>query len=335
MSSTRNEVAARAGVSTATVSRAYNAPSLVSPEKRARILRAAEALGYHPDRHASALRRKGTGMITVCMPPRATAAARDARIYSWLFFDAVQAVQEELEATMYSVQLATSHGAEELARQLQRHPADGVICGSGTYGPPLPAVLREGSVPYVCCGQTASPSDANLCYIDEYAGGRVAAEACRARGYRCPAHISHQVQADGICRARWEGFRDAFSGTEVPLVDGALGIGGGYASALRLAPRIRAGEIDVIFVVNDLTAVGVMHALSEQGIRIPEQVALLGYDNQPFIQTLPISLATIDLAMDTLYRTAARQLLHIMRHPAPVRAAITPVFVPGDSLPNR
>jgi len=328
----RDEVAARAGVSSATVSRAFNTPRLVSKGKLGRILRAARSLAYFPDRNASALRRRGTGTILLVMAGRRNNPADVSSVYGWLYAEAVQSVQEVIDPTLFRLQLAVMHPGESLEKILGRYPCDGLIVGHGLVNPVMARFLRRLGLPYVCCVQTDCYPGLNVCYIDEFAGGRLAALKFRERNLVRPAHITWSVRRADVCRARWEGYRAGWEGHPVVLHDGAPDIQGGYKSALALAPRIRSGEIDCVFVVNDLTAVGVIYALLEKRIRIPADTALIGYDNLPFIHTLPIRLATLDISFGRLYAGAVNQLLGVMRESRPVRERIVPVFVPGNSL---
>ena len=328
----RDAVAARAGVSSATVSRAFNAPASVAKEKLRRVLQIARELGYFPDRNASALRRRGTGTILLVMAWRRDDPGDAASVYGWLYSEAIRSVQELIDPTLFRLQLAVMHPGESLEKILDKYPCDGVLIGHGLINPALARFLRRLDLPYVCCAQTDRYADLNLCYIDEFAGGRLAAATFRARNFTGPAHITWLARKPGVCRARWEGYRAGWEGRPVILQDGEPNIQGGYKSALALAPRIRSGEIDCIFVVNDLTAVGVIYALLEQRIRIPADAALIGYDNLPFIHALPIRLATIDISFGRCYARAVGRLLEIMRAPQPVRERIVPAFVPGNSL---
>ncbi|MDD5483792.1 MAG: LacI family DNA-binding transcriptional regulator [Kiritimatiellae bacterium] len=328
----RGEVAARAGVSSATVSRAFNLPGSVSREKLRRVLRIAKELDYFPDRNASALRRRGTGTILLAMPRRHVNPGDVNSVYGWSYTRAIQSVQDVLDPTLFRLQLAGLRPGCSLKKILEKYPCEGVIVGHDLVTPALARFLKKTGLPHVCCARTGCYSGLNVCYIDEFEGGRLAARIFRERKLARPAHITWHAKRPGVCRIRWEGYRAGWEGRNVILQDGEPNIQGGYKSAMALAPRINAGEIDCIFVVNDLTAVGVIYALLEKRIRIPADVALLGYDNLPFIHTLPVKLATLDISFGRLYARAAECLLMGLREPVSILERIIPVFVPGDSL---
>ena len=332
---TRNDVATAAGVSSATVSRAYNRPRAVSPEKLARIRSAAAALGYVPDRAASSLRRNRGGGILLILRALSPDDMSESRVYNWFYADALIHVQSVLETTMFHLQIAGQRPGESLRDLIGRHRCDGVVLGLGVVMRPSDlSWLSTAGFPCVCCTQTDHVRNGNVCYIDERAGGGVAADAFLSRRLRRLAHVTGMLDANHVCKARWLGFRERArrDGVEPVLVNGSLGIRGGYESGLLLAPRIKTGEVDSVFVVNDLTAVGVLQALQECGIAVPRDVSLIGYDNLPFRMTLGVPLATIDVSIGRLYGRAAECLVDCIRSPSPVHERITPLFVPGDSL---
>ncbi len=332
---TRDAVARRAGVSTATVSRVYNAPERVSPGKIQQVRQAAAALGYVPDKSASALRRRGTGRITL-LERQGRAAHRDDRIYKWFYSDMIRGIRTALETSMYQLNLATFRTPDDADAFAGPVLGDGVLLHEADET--VLARLCRRDVPYVCCGQIEPPAGVQACYTGNRRGGRAAARAFRRTGHKHPAHITGCLASMNVCQLRWEGFCDGFAGTDVRLVDGGphgLGVRGGRASVGKLIPDIRNGRIDCIFVVNDLTAVGVAYGLLDAGLRIPEDVSIIGYDNLPFLETLPVKLATIDISYEAVYRRATERLLAHLRVPTVIRETIEPVYVPGASVGQR
>ncbi len=335
---TRDDVARLAKVSSASVSRAYNSPGMLSPERLERIMEAAKALGYVPDRNASGLRRAGSGVILLLMRAPEQGDLSENRVYRWfhsdIFFSALQAA----EGSPYRLQPVLWDMKSGLKRLLERTPCDGVVFGIGCYEARMGSLLRKLGVPFAVCSQLEAFKDVNLCYVDEEAGGAFAAELLLKSGRRKLAHISGALESNHVCMARCRGFKErALKGSVEPLTfDGELGIKGGFETCKRLLPSIRKGLVDGVFVVNDLTAVGVMQALLEAGLRIPEDVAMIGYDNLPFIDTLPVRLASLEMPMGRVYGRAVELLVSLMRSPSANALAHEPLrasFVPGSSLP--
>lgn len=326
-------MAVRAEVSTATVSRAYNAPELVSPEKLERIHAAAVELGYIPDKNASALRRSGTGRITL-LEQRGNVVMHSDRIYRWFYADMLGGIREVLDASMFQLGIHAYGSVAEIERGNPGALGDGVILHDGGDARLIAAIEKLGT-PYVCCGQLKSPSGVNACHTDNILGGREAARVLRESGHTKPAHINGDMDTSLVCLQRWDGFREGWDGTEVRLVDGEIGIEGGYDAGGKLVAEIKKQRIDCIFVVNDLTAVGVMQAFTDAGIRMPQQVSIIGYDNLPLLEALPLRLSTIAISFDKVYSTATSRLIESIRTGEPISERIQPVYVEGETVARR
>ncbi len=336
---TRDDVAKLAEVSSATVSRAYNRPSSVSPEKLQRIRAAAKSLGYKPDLNASCLRRKGSGAILLALKAPALEDSSEGRVYRWFYAEALICAQAALDGGSFQLRVGLRKSKEPLKRFLERNPCDGVVLGLGSFREEELKALESMALPHVLCSQMEMASVSSLCYIDERAGGALAAKSLLKAGRKRLAHISGNMADVPVCAARWDGFRERAmkDGPSPLLIDGALGIAGGRESGLKLAPLVKRGEVDGLFVVNDLTAVGVMQGLLEKGVSIPSDLALVAYDNLPFREAAPVGMASVDVSIGRLYGTAVGLMAEILRGEIPEgeakRTAIAPVLVKGPSLP--
>ena len=325
----RNDVALLAGVSTATVSRVFNAPELVSKDKVDRVLAAAQKLSYVPDKNASALRRSGSG--TIMLLEQKGAAGFGGGVYDWFYAGIIKSIKSVVDNSMYQLQLASFTGEAEI-RALGNGPAADGIIYRADLDKRLLFALEDTGIPYVVTGQTDTRMlHHNRAYIDEHFGAGLAAGEFMKRGFTKPAHITGNLTGQIICQSRWAGFQEPWGKNKPLLFDGTLGIQGGYASSKSILERIRRKHIDCIFVVNDLTAIGVVQALLAGGINIPGDVALIGYDNLPFIDTFPFTLATIDIGFDRLYSEATTELLRSIRNRDPINIASRPRFVDGIS----
>jgi DNA-binding LacI/PurR family transcriptional regulator len=328
---TRDAVAARAGVSSATVSRVQNAPDSVSAEKVRRVREAAKELGYIPDKRASALRRAGSGVILFAERGMEGARPED-RYYLWMYADMIKAIQAELEPSAYALSLFTFRKAADI-EALKARPPDGIILRNA-HEPAVMKAFASLGVPCVVCHQGPDLGFTDACVLDEREGGRLAARALLQAGVTRPLHVTGALKTNGVCRERWAGFREGLGPAEARLLDGELGIRGGSDSGSVAADWVKKGLVNGIFIVNDLTAVGVVQELLAEGVRIPQDVKLIAYDNLPFIDTLPIRLATLDIGFGRLYRQAALGLLSRLSGGPPVRACLPPLLVPGESLGN-
>lgn len=329
----RDLVAKQAGVSSATVSRAYNSPDLVSQKKLQRILSVAEKLGYVPNKAASALRRNETGVILFVEPAKGYLSPEE-RYYLWFYADVIQSIQQETNKTMYHVSHFPFSSKRDIQKIRSNRLCDGIIV-FGVVDEEILGPIKKSGIPYVCCFQTDILTEYNRSYIDEFHGGFIAGKELKEAGNSRPAHITANLSRMRVCYDRAKGFEKAFEDGSVERVEGKLGIQGGYESALKIVHKIKSGAIDSIFVVNDLTSIGVIHALTENGIKIPDDVSIVGYDNLPITSTLPFKLSTVDVSLGRNYLEAAKLLLKSMQDGSKIDHRIEPVFVKGDSIKSR
>lgn len=327
----RDDVARRAGVSTATVSRVYNRPGAVSEAKRRAVAQAARELGYQPNRAASALRRMSEGQILVLeLRHRARHYWTDSRSYSWFFADAVRSVMGALHGSLYYLTLDTWNVEEDLAPIVGKHRPAGIICFDVEARDEAERV-RETGVPYVLCWHVEALHGFNRVASDNYHGGYLAGSHLQRGGCRRPTYVSGASYNPAVHEARRSGFTDAFDGVTVAHVDAGLGIEAGRRAGRKLAAEVRAGRVDAVGVVNDITALGVAQALLDAGLRIPDDVAMVGYDNMPINAALPFRLATVDIEIGGLFRRAAEALLELLQGAESVEYTHRPVLLGGES----
>jgi len=325
---TRDDVARLARVSTATVSRAYNNPDSVSPEKVKQIRQAAKKLCYVPDKNASALRRNGTGAIALIETTHAPFFTD--RYYAWHYATVLRAVKSVIDKTLYHLLLITVSSPNDIRALVRNRICDAVIAHDFRDVRLMNAVQGIG-LPYICAYRNLSPG-LNTVYIDEAHGGMLAGQRLVSAGCIKPAHITGSLNSNPVCRDRFTGFQGAFPDTPIKLIDGEIGIHGGYTSAMQLLPHIRSKEVDSLFVVNDLTAIGVFQAFSEAGVRVPQDISVIGYDNLPFIDTLPVKLTTVDISLGAAYQRVSHIILELLKEKRPVHEPIKPVLVEGETI---
>ncbi|OGF48777.1 MAG: hypothetical protein A2231_02175 [Candidatus Firestonebacteria bacterium RIFOXYA2_FULL_40_8] len=325
----RNFIAKKAGVSTATVSRVFNTPENVAPEKVSAVQKAAKEYNYTPNKMASALRRNGTGMISLVEYADINKAPV-SRNFLWCYADSVKGAKYVIDKSMYNFNILNLNAANSDSL-LKTKFCDGIITLE------IPGVFAEkvknSGIPYVIAYRENSEKF-NTVYIDERAGGRLAGEYFVATGHKGYAHITCRVKTDHAGRERYKGFKDGIGG-EPLLIDGGFGIKGGFESAQKIIKEIKSKSIDSVFVINDLTAFGVIQAFSAAGIRIPEDVSLIGYDNMPYIDSLPFKLTTIETPLFKTYNVAAEELLRIIKEGGSIHKNIIPDIIIGNSVLDR
>ena len=281
------DVARLAGVSHQTVSRVINNHASVRESTRERVRQAVEQLSYRPNVAARAMvngRTRSIGLITTGSSdygPTSTVlgllSAARAADYS---ISLATAIDTEPESVQAAVDLVLGQHVEALVVVASRQRTLDVLAGLSLR---LPVVVVESS------GRTDRPSLS----IDQYAGARLATEHLIALGHRDIAHVAGPPDAmDATERLR--GWRDAMA--EHGLVarrplEGDWTPGSGYRIGTMLTQR--ATRFTGLVVANDQMSLGCMHALAEQGIRVPDDVSIVGFDDIPEAEHFAPPLTTM------------------------------------------
>ena len=325
----RDDVARRAGVSGATVSRVFNHPDRVETGTAELVRRVASELGYRPDKNAGALRRRGTGVLIFLEYRKGgTYSWPDMRFFNWLYADILRAVVQAVSESSFRLEMR-SIGSLKHLRTLAGE-CDGILAFNTEEREYASAVAGTG-IPYVCAHHTETLTGFSRCSTDNFAGGRLLGDAFYAAGYRNAVYVSGHLKEVEAHRQRLKGFREGFGG-EVPLIETPVGIDGGMAAAAVIAPEVRAGRINAVCGVNDLTALGILRGLGECNIRVPEECLVAGYDNLPVDLGLSRRIPSVDLRLGALYRRAVQGLVDFILRGQSLDFTLAPLLVPGPLL---
>lgn len=289
---TLDAVAAAAGVSRATASRAVNGGSRVSPDALAAVQRAVAELGYVPNRAARSLVTRRTGSIALVVPEP------DERVFTDPFFSGwLRGVSAALDPTDVQLVLLLSRrgeAGERTLRYLRHRHVDGVLVISHHRGDPLVTELAGLGLPCVFGGRPWSHAEAlSWVDIDNRAGGRLAAEALIERGCR---RIATVAGPDDMTAAqdRLEGWRDALRDAGLGagrVVHGSFTTESGAESTRRLLEA--HPDLDGLFVASDLMASGALATLATRGLGVPDDVAVVGYDDLGVAERTDPPLTTV------------------------------------------
>lgn len=311
------QVAKRAGVSPTTVSHVINKTRFVSEEVTGRVEAAMQALGYQPNALARSLRRGETHTLGLILPDSANP----------FFAEIGRAVEKEAFKAGYSVILCNT---EDEARKellytdvLSKKQVDGMIfVSTGEQSDSVQNLLRQ-SLPLVLVDRQLPGIEADAVLTDNRLGGALAAQYLISLGHRklaCitgPSHLSpsadrvtgflETLEAAGIGRA------------SVPLERGDFHPESGYRAGLRLLCEYEERPT-AIFCSNDMMAIGLYRAISEQGLRIPEDVAVIGFDDIDLSYYFNPPLTTIEQPKTEIGQAAVSLLLErIKDHDLPAR----------------
>ncbi|HEY3867890.1 MAG TPA: LacI family DNA-binding transcriptional regulator [Actinocrinis sp.] len=300
------DVARQAGVSVGTVSNVINRPDLVSEPTRARVQAAIDLLGFVRSESARQLRAGRSRIVAmlvldmgnpffVQVAKGAERAARDAGLGVMLCNSAEDPGEEADYLALF---------AEQRVRGVLVTPADPT-------GANL-AAFRRRAIPFVLVDRDAPVGELCSVSVDDVAGGRLAADHLLDAGHRSITYISGPMHL-AQCRDRRTGVLAALAGhglaedslthIEAPRLDVAAGREAG-TRLLGLSRRPTA-----VFCANDLLALGVLQAVYAAGIAIPQDLALVGYDDIEFASAAAVPLTSVRQPAERMGRTAAELLL--------------------------
>ncbi|QLQ38123.1 LacI family DNA-binding transcriptional regulator [Micromonospora robiginosa] len=306
---TLEAVARRAGVSRATVSRVVNGSTTVAESIQQAVRRAVEELGYVPNLAARSLVTQRTDSVALVMPEAATRVFSDDQVFPGIIRGAAQ----ELEAADKQLVLmlaGSPAGHERVERYTTGRHVDGVLFASLHGEDPLPGRLARLGIPVVCSGRPLDGADVPYVDVDHTGGVTAAVQHLIASGRRRVATIAGpQDMVAGI--ERLIGYRTALTGAGLPelVAYGDFTRESGTAAMRELLAA--DPELDAVFAASDLMAHAALRALREAGRRVPEDVAVIGFDDIETAAYTEPPLTTVRQPIVELGRAMTRQLLRI------------------------
>ena len=332
---TLEDVAREAGVSRATVSRVVNGIRNVDPVIQDVVRQAIRATGYTPNGAARSLVTRRAETVALLVSGAGDGFA--ARVFADPFFGRIVsgAVTYLRGRAMHPVLMFAESDAarEQVVDYLRRGSADGALVVSIQADDPLPQMLVDARVPAVLFARPPHPLPVSYVDMDHYRGGRLAAEHLLARGCRYPAAIS-APQDLPAGRDRLAGFRDALARAgrgPAPVAEGRFTLDSGAAAMIRLLEGHPA--TDGVFVANDLMAQGACQILREQGRRVPDDVAVVGFDDSTIAVTCRPPLTTVRQPVEKMAAAMAELLAGHLQGAGngPTRVLFDPELVVRES----
>ena len=307
MSVTIKEVAKKAGVSTATVSRVLNNVGPVDEETRRRVLEVAKKLHYTPNAMGRSLSTRRTDAIGLVLPD----------LYGEFFSEVIRGADQTAQQHRYHLLVSSSHTtrlALEGALQVMRGRVDGLIIMS----PHLDVhTLRDNlskTVPVVLLNCHVADNSFDSFNVDNFAGARQMVRHLIAHGHRRIAIIKG-TEKNLDAEERLRGYREALRMEQVePHEDFEIGGDFSEASGYDAVPKIltQAYRPTAIFAANDSMALGALSALREIGVTVPEEMALAGFDDIPMARYLSPALSTVHVAISDLGALAVQKLVQAL-----------------------
>ncbi|MFT3875040.1 MAG: LacI family DNA-binding transcriptional regulator [Propioniciclava sp.] len=294
-----SDVAQRAGVSTTTVSRVLNNRGYLSQNTRDRVARAIDELQYRPNEVARALLGQRTHMVGVILPT----------VSLPFFGELAVAIEHALGERGYRTLLCNSLGRVDSERgyllQLEGNRVDGII--SGAHNDTLPEYGTT-RLPVVTIDREVADHIPNV-RADNFTGGRLATELLLRRGARRPALLTSR---GGPHNLREAGYRAALKQAGIEPTVRAVRFGTPEPERTRLigaALEELSGSIDGVFATDDLTACTVIDWARRHGLRVPEDLRVVGFDGTNAIRTAVPWLTTVQQPIQQIADAAVAALL--------------------------
>ncbi|WP_375230145.1 LacI family DNA-binding transcriptional regulator [Roseobacter sp. S98] len=307
---TVKDVAREAGVSVATVSRAMSRPDDVKAKTRDHVFKVMKRLGYRANQAAGDLRRGRSRTLLVLV----------SEITNAFFAEFFKGIEEEARAHGYVLLIGdTSEDAESeraFSDMLLMNKAGGLILNTNGFLEDLLPSDENGvyaGPPVVSCGGHKE-IELPTVRTDDVMGGRLAAGHLIKLGHRDIVQVCGPLQTNGMER-RYHGFSQTLKNAGIPLqndreLTGHLSVEYGLEAAQRL---LASGDLPTaVFVHNDETATGLLHGLVRAGVRVPEDISVIGYDDMPYAAIFNPGLTSVRLPRREWGQLACRKLIAIL-----------------------
>ena len=325
---TIGDVARRVGVSRATVSRVLNDYPYVRPRMRAAVQRAMRALGYRPDHVARSLARRETQTLGLVV----------ADITNPFYAETARAIVEAARGHGYNVILCNTDNLprlqEEYVEVLRQRRVDGIIFGSVFLHDPVVEALIDTGYPSLMYNRRLHCGRGNYIVLDNVRASRDVTDHLLRLGHRRIGFIAG-IREASTAAERYRGYRQALQTADVP-VDANLIRPGAFKAEMAQQAAHELLKLQrrptAIVAGNDLMALGVLQAAEESGLRVPEDLAVAGFDDIQLAGHRAIQLTTMAQQKTEMGRMAVSWILEIIRNPkrfarTPLRELLAPTLV--------
>ncbi|MGQ9780116.1 MAG: LacI family DNA-binding transcriptional regulator [Bacillota bacterium] len=300
------DVAQAAGVSVATVSRVLNGSEKVGPETRQRVLQAIERLRYTPDASAKALRSRRTNLIGVVIPD----------VSSIYYLELLKGIENTAIESNYNLIICDAQNSAlretEYMKLLSSRRVDGFIIVNTLMPEEEVAGLARRGFPFVLIGRVFKSADVSSILVDNRTGASQAVEHLIQHGHKRIAYIHGMFHPDD--EERFVTYRKTLAehgmAFDPQLVErGHFTEEGGAQALQRLLQKT---EFSAVFAANDEMAIGAMEKARQLGIRVPEDLAIVGFDNIRLARHVIPGLTTVEMPKYQLGAMAAKKLLETL-----------------------
>jgi DNA-binding LacI/PurR family transcriptional regulator len=309
MAITLKDVAERAGVSRAAVSRSFTLGASVSTKTRAKVERAAAELGYSPNMLASSLTTRRTKLIGLV----------SNNFHNPVFlqiFDQFTLGLQEHGLRPLLVNLSEETDPARSVQLLRAYSVDGVVVASSELPDGFAAAFVQAQIPVVHAFGRAGPArDVNVVGIDNVQAGRMAAQTLIARGYTRLGFMGGPQNAT-TTQDRMEGFLAVTS--RHPQIQASVSFATAYqfeAGRAQMTRLIASGPAEAYFCGDDVLSIGAMSAATDAGLRVPDDIGLIGLNDMEMAGWANINLTTIHQPFEAIIRSSIDLMIATLAEP--------------------
>jgi LacI family transcriptional regulator len=328
MSPTLEEVAKLVGVSRSTVSRVINDQPNVRPEVRERVWQVVRELGYQPHAAARSLVTRRTHVIGMIIPEAVTTLFTDP-FFPLLLRGATEACNSHQYQLMLSLFTAHADRQEIYERILHSGYLDGALVASASLEDPIVPNLLRDRIPFISVGRYP---DERVHYVDvdNVGGARMAVEHLIRLGHRRIATITGPPDMIAS-QDRLSGYRQALEARGIPveeelIVEGDYTENSGTVAMQRLLPA----SPSAVFVASDMMAVGALKALRQANRQVPQDIALVSFDDIPIASAIVPALTAVRQPIERMASMAVEVLLSVLETSSEEEAPVHRIVLPTE-----
>lgn len=285
------DIAEKLNIAAATVSRALNDNPKISDATKKMVIETAEQMNYRQNRLAIALKRGKTNIIGVIVP----------RINSNFFGSVIRGIEEELNLNGYQIIICQTDNDEnkeaENVETLLNSQVDAIFMSTSSKNTDTFDKILRKKIPLIFFDRKKTMDNVSSVTIDDFAGGYIATKHLIDQGCKRIAHLSSG-------NLNIEIFRERFAGYKQALIDNGIEYNEDYVLSTKSSIEDGSAAVkqlfnlkkkpDAIFSASDFVALGAIQELRAKKIKVPDEVAVIGFSNEPFTNFLELSISTID-----------------------------------------
>lgn len=326
---TLKDVAEKAGVTSATVSYVINGTKNVSAETKQRVEEAVEELGYTVNAAARTLSsaNRSSKLIGVVVPQ--TETGNRLMFQNNFYSEILGSIEYHARQNGYHVIISATDANEGYLTLAKERNLDGIII-IGMYPDEFYAQMKAAQIPIVLIDSYCNDHYYHNVRIDDRYGSYLATKCILDHGHKKAAFFAGQLKENGVMKKRLAGYQDALEEYGVPYSPSLTFEGNiDYENGISLANRLldSGEEATAIVAAADILAIGAMKGLFERGVRVPDDISIMGFDDLEIAHYLTPGLSTIKQQISLKGEQAVELLIRSIDSPTPKQELVLPVML--------